>query len=110
VLLDGIPVRACQVPVAEVGDREVVTIEGLSGPSGELSAVQRAFAEVGAFQCGYCTPGMIVGATALLSHTPVPTVGEIEAALDGNICRCGGYLRIRQAIERAAAIRAADGR
>jgi nicotinate dehydrogenase subunit A len=103
VLLDGIAARACQIPLAEAAGREVVTIEGLAGPSGELSPVQRAFAEVGAFQCGFCTPGMIVAATALLSRTPVPSRDEIESALEGNLCRCGGYLRIRTAIERAAA-------
>jgi aerobic-type carbon monoxide dehydrogenase small subunit (CoxS/CutS family) len=102
VLLDGVAVRACQVPLSEAGGREVVTIEGLAGPSGELSPVQRAFAEVGAFQCGFCTPGMIVAATALLSRDPAPSRDEIESALDGNVCRCGGYLRILAAIDRAA--------
>jgi aerobic-type carbon monoxide dehydrogenase small subunit (CoxS/CutS family) len=108
VLLDGVEVRACQVPVSEAGGREVVTIEGLAGPAGELSPVQRAFAEVGAFQCGFCTPGMIVGATALLSRVPTPSRDEIESALEGHVCRCGGYLRILKAIERATALRAQE--
>lgn len=102
VLLDGAAVRSCQVPVSEVGDREVLTIEGLGGPSGALSPLQRAFAEVGAFQCGFCTPGMIVAATALLAREPAPSRDEIESALEGNVCRCGGYLRILRAVERAA--------
>ena len=108
VLLDGSAVRACQIPVSEVGGREVVTIEGILEPSGELSAVQRAFVEVGAFQCGFCTPGMIVAATALLSSKPSPSRDQIESALEGNVCRCGGYLKIRQAIERAAVRRAPE--
>jgi aerobic-type carbon monoxide dehydrogenase small subunit (CoxS/CutS family) len=108
VLLDGVAVRSCQVALTEVGAREVVTIEGLAGPSGALSPVQRAFAEAGAFQCGFCTPGMIVGATALLSRVPAPSRDEIEGALEGNVCRCGGYLRIRNAVERAAALRAEE--
>jgi aerobic-type carbon monoxide dehydrogenase small subunit (CoxS/CutS family) len=102
VLLDGIAARACQVPLSEAAGREIVTIEGLAGPSGELSRVQRAFVEVGAFQCGFCTPGMIVAATALLSREPAPSRDEIESALEGNLCRCGGYLRIRKAVEQAA--------
>jgi aerobic-type carbon monoxide dehydrogenase small subunit (CoxS/CutS family) len=102
VLLDGMAVRACQIPVSEAAGREVRTIEGVAGPSGELSPLQRAFAEVGAFQCGYCTPGMIVAATALLSREPAPSPDEIESALEGNVCRCGGYVRIRKAIEMAS--------
>jgi len=110
VLLDGIATRACQIPVAEAGGREVVTIEGLAGPAGALSPVQRAFAELGAFQCGFCTSGMIVAATALLSRTRAPTRDDIESALNGNLCRCGGYLRIQKAIERAVELRDREGR
>jgi aerobic-type carbon monoxide dehydrogenase small subunit (CoxS/CutS family) len=109
VLLDGVPVRACQVPVAEVAGRPVVTIEGIGGTAGELSAVQRAFAELGAFQCGFCTPGMIVATTALLDRDRSPSPAAIETALEGNLCRCGGYLRILRAIERAIELRAAEG-
>ncbi len=108
VLLDGSAVRACQVSVSEVADRDVVTVEGLVGPSGELSPVQRAFAELGAFQCGFCTSGMIVATTALLSREPSPLRDAIASALDGNVCRCGGYLRIVRAVERAAVLQTAS--
>jgi len=108
VLLDGVAVRACQIRISEVGHREVVTVEGLSRESA-LSPVQAAFAELGAFQCGFCTPGMIVRATALLASTPAPSAGEIRAALEGNLCRCGGYPRILRAVLRAAEI-AQEGR
>jgi len=101
VLVDGSAVHSCQVMVDELGGRDVTTIEGLS-TNGTPGPVQRAFAEVGAFQCGYCTPGMIVRATALLASRPSPTRDEIATALEGNLCRCGGYLRILLAVERAA--------
>jgi aerobic-type carbon monoxide dehydrogenase small subunit (CoxS/CutS family) len=101
VLLDGNPVRACQVRIAEVDGRDVTTVEGLA-TGDRLNSVQRAFAELGAFQCGYCTPGMVVRATALLRANPSPTDPEIREALEGNICRCGGYARILQAVELAA--------
>jgi aerobic carbon-monoxide dehydrogenase small subunit len=100
VLLDGRPVRSCQVPVHEAAGREVVTVEGLA-PSGELTDVQRAFVEVGAFQCGYCTPGFIIRVTALLAEDPDPSEAAVRAALQGNICRCGGYSRILRAVDRA---------
>jgi aerobic-type carbon monoxide dehydrogenase small subunit (CoxS/CutS family) len=101
VLVDGEPRRACQVPVGELAGREVTTVEGLA-VGGRLTPLQRAFAELGAFQCGYCTPGMIVRATALLRSRPTPSRDEIVEALDGNLCRCCGYPRILRAIERAA--------
>jgi nicotinate dehydrogenase subunit A len=101
VLLDGRPYRSCQVLLGSVGAREVTTVEGLA-PEGRLNPVQRAFAELGAFQCGYCTPGMVVSATALLRVVPNPSRPEIVAALEGNVCRCGGYSRILAAVERAA--------
>jgi aerobic-type carbon monoxide dehydrogenase small subunit (CoxS/CutS family) len=110
VLLGGALVRACQIPLTEVGDREVVTIEGIAGPSGDLSTIQRAFAEVGAFQCGFCTPGMIVAATGLVGRAAAPGREEIQAALEGNVCRCGGYLRIVRAVERAVELRAQERR
>jgi aerobic carbon-monoxide dehydrogenase small subunit len=103
VLLDGAPVHACQIPVAEAAGKEVTTVEGLS-EGGTLNPVQRAFLEVGAYQCGYCTPGMVVRATALLRANPSPSRDEIAAALEGNLCRCCGYLRILAAVERAATI------
>jgi aerobic-type carbon monoxide dehydrogenase small subunit (CoxS/CutS family) len=101
VLVAGEPVRACVLPVGEVGDRPVTTLEGLA-PEGKLHPVQRAFLELGAMQCGYCTAGMIVSAVALLSNTPSPSVDDIVDGMDGNVCRCGTYPRIVTAIQRAA--------
>ena len=103
VLVDGAPVLACQVPLADALGREVTTIEGLAA-DGALTPVQRAFAELGAFQCGYCTPGMVVAATALLRSQPRPSREEIATALDRHVCRCCGYRRILDAVERAAAV------
>lgn len=101
VLVDGVAVRACLTPIGEAVGRSIVTIEGLA--NGErLHPVQEAFLEAGAFQCGYCTPGMIVAATSLLARHPSPSEPEIRAAMDGNLCRCGGYLRIVDAVQRAA--------
>jgi aerobic-type carbon monoxide dehydrogenase small subunit (CoxS/CutS family) len=108
VLLDGVPTRSCQVSLAEVGAREVTTVEGLAR-DGVLTPVQRAFVELGAFQCGFCTPGMVVRATALLAETPHPTEATIRAALEPNICRCGGYARIVRAVERAAELKRGAG-
>jgi len=102
VLVDGVAVRSCITPVAEVVGRSVTTIEGLADGD-RLHPVQRAFADLGAFQCGYCIPGMIIAAVSLLSTTPRPTAAQVRAAMDGNICRCGGYLRILEAVHRAAA-------
>ncbi len=101
VLLDGAPIYACQVTVAEAVGKEVTTIEGLPR-EGRLNVVQRAFAETGAFQCGYCTPGMIVRATAFLRGNASPGPDEIAEALEGNVCRCCGYSRIVRAVEHAA--------
>jgi aerobic-type carbon monoxide dehydrogenase small subunit (CoxS/CutS family) len=101
VLLDGIPVRACQVRIGEADGKIVTTVEGLER-DGNLNVVQQAFVELGAFQCGYCTPGMVVRTTALLKSNPSPTEAEIRSALETNICRCGGYARILRAVERAA--------
>lgn len=101
VLLDGVAVRACQTPIGEAVGRSVTTIEGLA-QGDVLHPVQQAFVDTGAFQCGFCTPGMIVTAAALLARTPDATDEEIRSALDGNVCRCGGYLRILEAVRRAA--------
>jgi aerobic-type carbon monoxide dehydrogenase small subunit (CoxS/CutS family) len=101
VLLDGVAVRACQTPLGEAIGHSVTTIEGLARGE-ELHPVQQAFVEAGAFQCGFCTPGMIIAAASLLHQNPHPTEPEIRAALDGNICRCGGYLRIIEAVQRAS--------
>lgn len=100
VLLDGEAVRSCQVSVSEVGSRSVTTVEGLA-KDGRLNHVQQAFVELGSFQCGYCTPGMVVRATALLRSNPMPSREEIRRGLEGNLCRCCGYAGILRAIERA---------
>jgi carbon-monoxide dehydrogenase small subunit len=101
VLVDGEPVLSCLALPVELQQAEIVTIEGLA-ENGRAHPLQLAFAEVGAAQCGYCTPGMILAAKALLDRNPRPTRREIQEALSGNLCRCTGYLQILQAIERAA--------
>jgi isoquinoline 1-oxidoreductase subunit alpha len=104
VHLDGEPVRSCVTAVAAVGTRKVTTIEGLS-PDGS-HPVQRAWAEVDVVQCGYCQSGQIMAAVALLASNPNPSDADIDAAMVGNLCRCGAYPRIREAVHRAAALRA----
>ena len=101
VLINGHPVRSCMTPAFSVVGKKVTTIEGLAA-GGKLSAVQQAFLEEEAFQCGYCTSGMIVAATGLLSANPHPTEQDIVRQMDGNVCRCGTYPRIVAAIQRAA--------
>ncbi len=99
VLIDGEVRRSCRVPVAyAAAGREIVTIEGL-GTVGNLSPLQQAFIDHTAFCCGFCTPGMIITATALLAHNPHPTREEIIQAMDYNLCRCGSYVNIIEAIE-----------
>lgn len=98
VLLNDIPVNSCLVLAVELDGKELVTIEGLA-KNGELDRVQQAFIDHAAFQCGYCTPGMIMSARALLNRNPNPTDEEISEALSGNLCRCGAYQEIRQAIK-----------
>ena len=102
VLLNGVAVRACKTPVGEAVGPPIETIEGLASSAERLHPVQKAFIEAGAFQCGFCTPGMIIAAVSLLKRLPEPTDEEIRAAMDGNICRCGGYARILEAIRNAA--------
>jgi aerobic carbon-monoxide dehydrogenase small subunit len=102
VLVDGRLMSACLIPVGMVAGREVTTVEGLAGPDGELSRVQRAFLECGGFQCGICTPGQVVAATALLAETPSPTPDEVREYMMGNLCRCTGYYSIVQAVLSAA--------
>jgi aerobic-type carbon monoxide dehydrogenase small subunit (CoxS/CutS family) len=104
VHLDGQPVRSCQTPVSAVGDLPVTTIEGLS--KDRSHPVQQAWLELDVPQCGYCQSGQIMSASALLAGTPRPTDADIDAAMAGNICRCGTYQRIRAAIHRAAEIEA----
>jgi aerobic-type carbon monoxide dehydrogenase small subunit (CoxS/CutS family) len=101
VLVDGQPTKSCLTRVSAVAGKKVVTIEGLA-VDGKLHPVQEAFLEADALQCGWCTPGMIVGAVALLRHTPNPTEAEIVSGMNGHICRCGTYPRIVHAIQTAA--------
>lgn len=101
VILDGEAVHACMVLAIQLEGCHVTTIEGLE-ENGELSALQKIFAEESAIQCGFCTPGMILSAKALLMHRPHPTDEEIRRALAGNLCRCSGYQQILQAVRRAA--------
>ncbi len=104
VHLDGKPVRACVTPVSAAAGRKVTTIEGL-GTKDAPHPVQRAWMEAGVPQCGYCQSGQIMSAAALLAGNPNPSDAEIDAAMAGNLCRCGTYLRIRDAIRNAAAAR-----
>jgi aerobic-type carbon monoxide dehydrogenase small subunit (CoxS/CutS family) len=102
VLLDDEPVRACTLPVAAVAGRSVTTIEGLAQPDGTLHPVQQAFLEVQAFQCGYCTPGQILGAVGLLRRNPNPSEEQIREAMAAHLCRCATYARILRAVQLAA--------
>ena len=104
VHLGGQAVRSCQIPVSAVGDQPVTTIEGLSNDRSH--PVQQAWIEHDVPQCGYCQSGQIMSASALLATTPRPSDADIDAAMSGNICRCGTYQRIRSAIRRAAEIKA----
>ena len=104
VLADGVPILACLALPAELGEAAITTVEGLaSGPT--LHPLQTAFAEEGAAQCGYCTPGMLMTAKALLDANPRPSRDEIAHAISGNLCRCTGYTAIYEAIEKAAQAR-----
>jgi isoquinoline 1-oxidoreductase alpha subunit len=101
VHVDGAPVRSCLLPVGSIGSRAITTIEGIGGsPVG--ARVQKAWLELEVVQCGYCQSGQIMSATALLNSTPHPQDADIDAAMAGNICRCGTYVRIRAAIKHAA--------
>ena len=105
VHIDGVATRSCQVPLsAAASGKKIVTIEGLA-QDGKLNKIQQAWLDNDVPQCGYCQSGMIMAATALLASKPNPTDADIDAAMDGNICRCGTYQRIRSAIRRAAEIK-----
>ncbi|MBX3156365.1 MAG: (2Fe-2S)-binding protein [Deltaproteobacteria bacterium] len=108
VHLDGNPVRACVTPVSTVGARKVATIESLSPDASH--PVQRAWIEADVVQCGYCQSGQIMTATALLRRVPEPTDADIDAAMSGNICRCGTYGRVREAIHLAARLQKGGGK
>jgi carbon-monoxide dehydrogenase small subunit len=97
VILDGRPVNSCLVLAAQANGREVLTIEGVASDEG-LHPIQKAFVEKGAIQCGFCTPGMILSAKALLDQNPKPTELEVRTAISGNLCRCTGYQKIVEAI------------
>jgi isoquinoline 1-oxidoreductase alpha subunit len=101
VHLDGVPLRSCQLPTGEVGKRAITTIEGVGAtPAG--AKIQKAWLELEVIQCGYCQPGQIMSASALLAGNPQPDDAAIDAAMAGNLCRCGTYLRIREGIKHAA--------
>lgn len=101
VHVDGAPRRACMTPVGSVANAEITTIEGLGAPD-TLSAVQAAWVDLQVAQCGYCQAGQMMAATALLAENPAPDDAQIDAAMNGNLCRCGTYPRIRAAIHHAA--------
>ena len=101
VLLDGEPVLSCLALPLETEDRRITTVEGMAD-GGRLHPLQQAFAELGAAQCGYCTPGILLTASALLAERPSPTRQEVKEALAGNLCRCTGYTKILDAVELAA--------
>lgn len=103
VLVDREPVRSCSVPVSDVEGHSVMTIEGLSS-NGSLHFLQEAFVKHDAFQCGYCTPGMIMTAWALLDSNPDPTYDEIVAGMEDNLCRCGSHVRVIKAIQTASEV------
>jgi len=101
VLVEGQPVKSCLTKVGAVDGKRITTIEGLA-PEGKLHPVQQAFLDADAMQCGWCTPGMILGAVGLLARTPRPTDAEIVSGMNGHICRCGTYPRVVKAIREAA--------
>jgi carbon-monoxide dehydrogenase small subunit len=102
VMLDGDPVRSCLIYAVQADGHRVLTVEGLARPDGHLSVLQDSFCEEHGLQCGYCTPGMLIAAQALLNACPRPTAEQIREAISGNLCRCTGYQQIVSAIELAA--------
>jgi carbon-monoxide dehydrogenase small subunit len=102
VLVDGLPMRSCLLLAVSVDGQEITTVEGLAGPSGELSPVQQGFRDCHGLQCGFCTPGFVTSITALLRENPQPSDEEIRQGLSGNFCRCTGYQGIINAVHRAA--------
>jgi carbon-monoxide dehydrogenase small subunit len=102
VMVDGRPVNSCLMLGVEVDGSEILTVEGLADSDGRLSALQEAFLTTGAAQCGFCIPGSLVSAHALLTDHPLPTLGQIQEALAGNLCRCAGYEQMAEAVLMAA--------
>jgi aerobic carbon-monoxide dehydrogenase small subunit len=102
VLLDGKSINSCIFPAVEAEGKSITTIEGIADGKGGLHPIQKAFIEIGAIQCGFCTPGMVLSAKALLDEIPKPTEEEIRNGIAGNLCRCTGYLQIVQAIKAAS--------
>ena len=103
ILLDGVAVKSCMLLAVQADGAEITTVEGLAAEDGELNPLQKSFSQHHGLQCGYCTPGMLLSATYLLSQTPQPTEEEIRRAIQGNICRCTGYVNIVKAIQAVAA-------
>lgn len=108
IIIDGKTVNSCLVLAVEADDKEVLTVEGLAN-NGQLHPIQEAFVQYGAVQCGYCTPGMIMSVKALLDENPNPTEEEVKRAISGNLCRCTGYVKIIDAIKKAAEVIQAGG-
>jgi carbon-monoxide dehydrogenase small subunit len=102
VLINGVPMLSCLIPVCQVAEKSVVTVEGLANEDDSLQPVQRCFITEGGAQCGICTPGFLMAATALLETNPTPTRDEVKVALAGNLCRCTGYTKIIDAVMEAA--------
>jgi carbon-monoxide dehydrogenase small subunit len=102
VLLDGAPVRSCLIFAVQAEGHEVTTVEGLNRPDGSPGPLQEAFRDGHGMQCGYCTPGMLISAQALLAANPDPSIDEIKEAIGGNLCRCTGYVQIVESIRSAA--------
>ena len=102
VILDGEAVNSCLIQVQKLEGKRIETIEGVTGPDGGLHPIQQAFIECGAVQCGYCTPGMVLSAKALLDKNPAPSEEEIREAIHPNLCRCTGYVKIVNAVQLAA--------
>jgi len=108
IIIDGKTVNSCLVLAVEADDKEVLTVEGLAS-NGQLHPIQEAFVQYGAVQCGYCTPGMIMSVKALLDENSNPTEEEVKRAIGGNLCRCTGYVKIIDAIKKAAEVIQAGG-
>ena len=102
VLCDGVPIRSCLTLAAEVEGAEIITVEGLKTEDGRLDLLQQAFIDHGAVQCGFCTPGMLMSAKALINENPKPSEADIRKAISSNICRCTGYAKIVEAVKSVA--------